>query len=347
MSWKTQIISYGRRFSGASSRFWLALPLMRHLRLILLGLMVIVLVLVLRVPYLLGQINQSLGQNKDLVMIYSTGEYIREFDHLRVGLLEQFAQEQKIIDAQILLDDRVRPYDEESPTIRDHLKQEQNRLRQHLDNYVRLQNFEERDLQAALNHLEDARLVLEKALTELLLWLAVFLILIIMAGKVALADIKTLVPLTRRGNATDVTDPDTTFTSLHEISREALAEAGAENMLDEPNPSSDPLHAPSLMPPPAGLVALAPGGTAQVEILHNHETYKFFTVNFSETGVLLSGLELRPQIFLVGEELIGTLKTDTQAIYFKGQVVRVQQERQSYLYGIKFLSSAFTENKNQ
>ncbi|MBP5297109.1 MAG: hypothetical protein J6Y94_07245, partial [Bacteriovoracaceae bacterium] len=55
---------------------------------------------------------------------------------------------------------------------------------------------------------------------------------------------------------------------------------------------------------------------------------------------LLSGLELRPQIFSVNEELNGTVKCGEQIVYFKGQVVRVQQERQSFLYGIRFISAA-------
>ena len=346
MSWKTQIINYGRRFAGLENRWWLGMPLMRHLRIILLAMMIIVLGLMMRIPYLLGQINQAISQNKDLVLPYSSGEYLREFDHLRVGILEQFAQEAQIIDADVLLDDHTNLQDERSITVREHLKREQSRIRQHLDNYVRLQNFEERDLQSAIAFGEQARLTIEKALTELLLWLAGLLILIMVAGKVVLADLKALFPLGRGSGAGDSVDGDATFTSLHEINRAALVAAGAEKALEESAAASLSGH-PLNIPPPQGLVALASGGTAQVEILHNHETYRFFTVNFSETGVLLNGLELRPQIFTVGEELIGTLKTDTQAIYFKGQVVRVQQERQSFLYGIKFLSSAFTGDKNQ
>ena len=81
-------------------------------------------------------------------------------------------------------------------------------------------------------------------------------------------------------------------------------------------------------------------GTIEVEIFHHHETYKFFTVNYSDTGLLLSGLELRPRIFSEGEELNGTIKSGELLIYFKGKVVRVQQERQSFLYGVKFISTA-------
>ena len=248
----------------------------------------LVFVLILRVPYLLGQVNQYLLQNRDLVLTYSSGEYIREFDHLRVGLLDQFAQELKLIEADILLDDQANlavdqaaPPLEQNVTVREHLKKEQNRLRQHLDNFVRLQNFEERDLQAALGALDHARQDLEKVLTELLLWLAVFLLLIMLAGKVVLMDLKALLPMASAGGSADTTGADTTFTSLHEMSLAALAAAGAENILDDAANTGSPLNAPPLMPPPAGLVALAGGGTAQVEILHTHETYKFFTVNFS------------------------------------------------------------------
>ena len=356
MTWKTRFISLGHKMTAYNDRDLLALPLMRHLRLTLLVMVTAVCILFWRLPYLIEQISQQVWHSKDLVAVYSTGDYIREFDHLRVGILEQFDQELRIVDADVFLDDRHDFKDAASLTVRDHLKQEQDRLRQHLANYVRLQSFEEKDLTMAVQELDATQAALEKLLSEILLWIVFFLASIFIISKLALQDLRALFIA---GGGADGTGSGVTSSSITEFTKSPLVpmpinrQAAVEsNMPPSPTAAARPnLTASSAAVAPTPQAAPATPtlgmnltehvtGTVEIEILHQHETYKFFTVNYSDTGLLLSGLELRPQIFQEGEELNGTIKSGEQVIYFKGQVVRVQQERHSFLYGIKFLSMA-------
>ena len=345
MTWKTRFVSLGHKMTSYDDRELLALPLMRHLRLILLILVIGICILILRLPYLIEQISQQVLGAKDLVASYTTGDYIREFDHLRVGILEQFDQELRIVDADIFLDDRHDFKDETSLTVRDHLKQEQNRLRQHLSNYVRLQSFEEKDLTMAMQDLDEVHQDLAKLISEALFWIIFFLAIILLISRIVLQDLRVLFFNNEDGTGGTGT---TTSSSLRELSRSALIPMPMDKAAFTEG-KSEPLAAgdsdrlnnePEVAPEDSRKLTEQLSGTLEVEIFHQHETYKFFTVNYSETGLLLSGLELRPQIFATGEELNGTLKSGEKLIYFKGKVVRVQQERQCFLYGIRFLSTA-------
>ncbi|MEI8346511.1 MAG: PilZ domain-containing protein [Pseudomonadota bacterium] len=66
----------------------------------------------------------------------------------------------------------------------------------------------------------------------------------------------------------------------------------------------------------------------------------FTTVNYSETGMLLKGPENASKaIMQQGQAITGEIGDDNGKAAFKGEIIRVQREKNYFIYGIKFVQT--------